>query len=185
MGGTRVERTRERNGQRKMLPILSPAQLSKRVSEGADLLALCSLIRIAGCGPFSPPHLLTSSHSHARILSPSHSRVLAPTPPLTLSPSHPLTLSPSHPLTLSPSHPLTLSLYTGYLMRPYAVTMPSPFHSRGLPNLYPDLDSLNIEFSSVVGKALVKAWAKEGLETEQVLIHSPRLLRSSLLRVTT
>jgi hypothetical protein len=47
--------------------------------------------------------------------------------------------------------------------------MLSPFHARGLPNLFPDLDSLCVEFTSVVGKALVAAWINEdSLGAEQV-----------------
>ena len=48
MSETRAQRKSERNRKRKLLPILSMLDLTRRVSTGADLLAHCSLMRIAG-----------------------------------------------------------------------------------------------------------------------------------------
>ena len=81
---------------RKTLEKLSSTDLQARVAQGADMLALCSLLRLAG-----------------------------------------------------------------YLMRPFDVAMPPPFDKGNLPNLFPDLDSLSVEFSSVVGKRLVKEWIED------------------------
>jgi hypothetical protein len=53
-------------------------------------------------------------------------------------------------------------------MRPFDVAMPRPFDARNLPNLFPDLDSLAVEFSTVACKNLVEEWKQDGLSDEAV-----------------
>ena len=53
-------------------------------------------------------------------------------------------------------------------MRQFDVAMPSPLDERNLPNLFPDLDSLAVEFSTVACKNLVEEWKQDGLSDEAV-----------------
>eukprot|EP00900_Chrysochromulina_parva_P018479 jgi/Chrpa1/26632/Chrysochromulina_OHIO_Genome00025744-RA len=53
-------------------------------------------------------------------------------------------------------------------MRAHQVAMPSPLGERNLPNLFPDLDSLAVEFSSKLMGQLREAWSATGLQAEMV-----------------
>lgn len=56
----------------------------------------------------------------------------------------------------------------GDSMRAHQVAMPSPLGERNLPNLFPDLDSLAVEFSSKLMGQLREAWSATGLQAEMV-----------------
>ena len=56
----------------------------------------------------------------------------------------------------------------GYMMRAQQVAMPSPLGERNLPNLFPDLDSLAVEFSSKLMGQLREAWSATGLHAAVV-----------------
>ena len=64
--------------------------------------------------------------------------------------------------------PCSLLRLAGYMMRAQQVAMPSPLGERNLPNLFPDLDSLAVEFSSKLMGQLREAWSATGLHAAVV-----------------